>query len=28
MWKTESALKNWERSDELRNQISHILGKK
>ncbi len=28
MWKEEVELKNWERSDELREQISDILGKK
>jgi hypothetical protein len=26
MWKKETSLKNWERSDELRKMLSHILG--
>ena len=26
MWKTENSLKNWERSDELRKKLSHLLG--
>lgn len=28
LWKKESKNKNWKRSDELRNKISHILGQK
>ena len=28
LWKNETKLKNWERSDKLRNKILHILGQK
>lgn len=28
MWKNEKRLKNWERADELRERLSHILGQK